>query len=135
MPTLEPRDGDDDASPSRGTSADLAAGSGLDARYEQLRHAALHQRGQSFPLGFGVLRRGGVTAWQHALTGLTSTDASHRWSGATPAHTALAAASPLPAAITTELINVLAAVALAGTDPHPPSPSPALARGAPEHVY
>jgi len=27
----------------------------LDARYEQLRHAALHARGTAFPLGLGVL--------------------------------------------------------------------------------
>ena len=44
----------------------------LDTRYEQLRHAALHARAEAFPLGLGVLTRSGVTAWQHALAGLTS---------------------------------------------------------------
>src|SRR6266851_5147629 len=34
---------------------DSAPGSGLDARYEQLRHAALHARAEAFPLGLGVL--------------------------------------------------------------------------------
>ena len=49
---------------------DSAPGGGLDARYEQLRHAALHTRAEAFPLGLGVLARGGVTAWRHALAGL-----------------------------------------------------------------
>ena len=39
----------------------------LDARYEQLRHAALHARAEAFPLGLGVLAGKGVTAWRHAL--------------------------------------------------------------------
>src|SRR6266496_6397064 len=52
---------------------DSAPGGGLDARYEQLRHAALHARAEAFPLGLGVLARGGVTAWRHALAGLTPT--------------------------------------------------------------
>ena len=47
-----------------------APGGGLDARYEQLRHAALHTRGEAFPLGLGVLARGGVIAWQRALASL-----------------------------------------------------------------
>ena len=47
-----------------------APGGGLDARYEQLRHAALHARAQAFPLGLGVLTRSGVTAWQRALASL-----------------------------------------------------------------
>ena len=42
----------------------------LDARYEQLRHAALHARAEAFPLGLGVLASKGVTAWRHALAGL-----------------------------------------------------------------
>ena len=32
---------------------DSTPGSGLDARYEQLRHAALHARAEAFPLGTG----------------------------------------------------------------------------------
>ena len=47
-----------------------APGGGLDARYEQLRHAALHTRAEAFPLGLGVLAGKGVTAWQHALASL-----------------------------------------------------------------
>src|SRR5260370_27815 len=50
---------------------DRAPGGGLDARYEQLRHAALHARAEAFPLGLGVLTGKGVTAWRHALAGLT----------------------------------------------------------------
>ena len=32
-----------------------------DARYEQLRHAALHARAEAFPLGLGVTAGKGVT--------------------------------------------------------------------------
>jgi hypothetical protein len=41
---------------------DTAPGGGLDARYEQLRHAALHARATAFPLGLGGLTGKGVTA-------------------------------------------------------------------------
>ena len=63
---------------------DSAPGSGLDARYEQLRHAALHARAEAFPLGLGVLASKGVTAWQRALASLA------------PAATARAAAPARP---------------------------------------
>ena len=53
---------------------DSAPGGGLDARYEQLRHAALHARAEAFPLGLGVLTRSGVTAWQRALASLAPAD-------------------------------------------------------------
>ena len=56
---------------------DSAPGGVLDARYEQLRHAALHARAEAFPLGLGVLARSGVTAWRHALAGLTPAGAGH----------------------------------------------------------
>ncbi len=94
-----------------------APGGGLDARYEQLRHAALHARAQAFPLGFGVLTGKGVTAWQRALASLTVPQPapSGHPPGAAPAHPP---ALPLPAAA--ELINALAAVALAGSVPGPP---------------
>ena len=39
----------------------------LDARYEQLRHAALHARATAFPLGLAVLIGKGVTAWLRVL--------------------------------------------------------------------
>jgi hypothetical protein len=65
-----------------------APGTGLDARYEQLRHAALHARAEAFPLGLGVLTGKGVTTWRRTLADL------------------------IPAA-TRELIDVLAAMTLA----------------------
>ena len=49
---------------------DSAPGGVLDARYEHLRHAALHARATAFPLGLGVLASKGVTAWRHALAAL-----------------------------------------------------------------
>jgi hypothetical protein len=68
----------------------------------------LHARAEAFPLGFAVLTRKGVTAWRRALTDLTDNQ---------PVTVAPAAAPrvSLPAQITAELINALAAVALAGT--------------------
>ena len=91
---------------------DSAPGGGLDARYEQLRHAALHTRAEAFPLGLGVLARGGVTAWQRALASLAIPQPG----------TACAARPPsrprpgrLPVPVAAELISALAAVALAGT--------------------
>ena len=89
-----------------------APGGVLDARYEQLRHAALHARAQAFPLGLGVLTRGGVTAWQRALASLAVPQPA-RPSGC-PAPSRPAAPTP-PARVAAELISALAAVALAGT--------------------
>jgi len=89
-----------------------APGGGLDARYEQLRHAALHARAQAFPLGLGVLASKGVTAWRHALASLAPAGP------AAPAHRApgtSTGAAGLPATVAAELISALAAVALAGT--------------------
>jgi hypothetical protein len=88
-----------------------APGGVLDARYEQLRHAALHARAQAFPLGLGVLTGKGVTAWQRALASLAVPQApSGRPPGAAPADP-----PALPAPVAAELISALAAVALAGT--------------------
>ncbi len=83
----------------------------LDARYEQLRHAALHARATAFPLGLGVLTGQGVTAWRHALARLTCAPAT----GTAPAPSP--AAGPLPGPAATDLVHALAglAVALAGT--------------------
>ena len=50
-----------------------AAPAGLDARYEHLRHAVLHDRARAFPLGLGLLIANGVTAWQRLATHLTGT--------------------------------------------------------------
>ena len=83
-----------------------APGGGLDARYEQLRHAALHTRAEAFPLGLGVLAGKGVTAWQRTLASLAPAARPPAPGGpAGPPH-------PCPAA---ELISALAAVALAGS--------------------
>jgi len=91
---------------------DRAPGSGLDARYEQLRRAALHARAEAFPLGLGVLTGKGVTAWRHALAGLAPVP---------PAALAAAPAGPLPASccapalpagLAAELVSILAAMAL-----------------------
>ncbi|MHB8275694.1 MAG: hypothetical protein ACYDC9_13205 [Dermatophilaceae bacterium] len=110
-----------------------AAGGGLDARYEQLRHAALHCRAQAFPLGFGMLRNRGVTGWRRALATLSATTGAGVGTPPTdlaPCGRPVSAVNALPAPVTTELINILAAVALAGTHPNPP-PSHALAQGGP----
>ena len=96
---------------------------GLDARYEQLRHAALHARAEAFPLGLGVLARGGVTAWQHALAGLACTAGPGTAAPACqPPGMHPAQAAGLPAPVAAELINVLAALALAGAATTSPSP-------------
>jgi hypothetical protein len=95
---------------------DSAPGGGLDARYEQLRHAALHTRAEAFPLGLGVLARGGVTAWRHALAGLAA-PAGQRT--AVPPRTDPAPPARLPVPVAAELISALAAVALAGTTTGP----------------
>ena len=86
-------------------------GGGLDARYEQLRHAALHARASAFPLGLGVLTGKGVTAWRRALACLTCTaPPGHRHRAAPQPG---AAAGPLPGPVAAELVHVLAAVAVA----------------------
>jgi len=98
---------------------DSAPGGVLDARYEQLRHAALHARGEAFPLGLGVLTRSGVTAWQRALASLAvpQPGPAGRPSGTAPADPP----ATLPAPVAAELISAPAAVALAG-DHHRPGP-------------
>ncbi len=92
---------------------DRAPRGGLDARYEQLRHAALHARAEAFPLGLGVLTGKGVTAWRHALADLTPARPGVAAPAGPPPGTRPAHAAGLPAPVAAELINVLAAVALA----------------------
>jgi hypothetical protein len=75
-----------------------------DARYEQLRHAALHARGEAFSLGLGVLAAKGVIAWQQTLAALVP--------AAPPAPARQTA--PLPAGLAAELVSALAALALPG---------------------
>jgi hypothetical protein len=94
---------------------DTAPGGGLDARYEQLRHAALHARATAFPLGLGVLTGKGVTAWRHALAGLAPATSATCTAG--PAGTARPAscAPAVPTHLAIELINILAALTFTGT--------------------
>lgn len=82
---------------------------GLDPRYEQLRHAALHARAEAFPLGLAVLTGRGVTGWRHAVADL----AADQPVAATPP----SPAASLPTTISAQLVDTLAAVALAGTQP------------------
>jgi len=85
------------------------AGAGSDARYEHLRHAALHARAEAFPLGLAVLTRQGLTAWTRALAERAPTPI---------AATSAATAPPQPlacAALTRELVNILAALTLGST--------------------
>ena len=122
-PSLSPRPSPGRAAAEPGARPDAgqvtAPCGGLDARYEQLRHAALHARAEAFPLGFGVLTGKGVTAWRHALAGLTPTGPGTAAPACQPPGTHPARAAGLPAPVAAELINVLAAVALAAAGPAP----------------
>lgn len=102
-----------------------AADARLDTRYEQLRDAALHARGRAFPLGLGVLIGKGVATWRRVMTHLAQPHGSDAVPVLRPesaAHGQAAGRCPLPAALTSELINVLAAVALGGTTGAPAPP-------------
>jgi hypothetical protein len=85
---------------------------GLDARYERLRHAALHARAEAFPLGLAVLTRHGLTAWTRTLAELTA-------AGNPPAPTPADPLAAAPATVTRELVSILAALTLAPTPPPP----------------
>jgi hypothetical protein len=115
-PSLSPRPSPGRAAAEPGARPDAgqvtAPGGGLDARYEQLRHAALHARAEAFPLGFGVLTSGGVTAWRNTLAGLAP--AASATCIARPAGPA-SCAPAVPAHLAIELINILAALTLTGT--------------------
>ena len=106
------------ATPTRDTpGADPATGRGLNAHYEQLRHAALHHRAQAFPLGLGVLRGNGVIAWHRVVADRAPPPSHH---APTPASSTAATAAgagqrALPVDLTGELINILAAMALVPT--------------------
>jgi hypothetical protein len=122
-PSLSPRPSPGRAAAEPGARPDAgqacAPGGGLDARYEQLRHAALHARAEAFPLGFGVLTRGGVTAWRNTLAGLAPAGPGTAAPAARPPGTCPAQAAGLPGPVAAELISVLAAVALAADGPSP----------------
>src|SRR5947208_2975577 len=85
-----------------------APGGGLDARYEQLRHAALHARGEAFPLGLGVLAGKGAIAWQRALASLVPAARTALADPPTPADPT----PPLPAGLAGQLVSALAALAI-----------------------
>jgi hypothetical protein len=110
-PSLSPRPSPGHAAAEPGArldaGQDIAPGSGLDTRYEQLRHAALHARAEAFPLGLGVLASKGVTAWRHALAGLAPAATGRAAPAVRPAE--------IPAPVAAELISALAAVTLAGS--------------------
>jgi hypothetical protein len=93
---------------------DVAAPGGLDARYEQLRHAVLHDRARAFPLGLGVLIARGITAWRRLLAGITATAATATTATIRPAPGSVP--QPMPTQLTSQLVHVLAdlAVTLAG---------------------
>ena len=93
---------------------DTAPGGGLDARYEQLRHAALHARATAFPLGLGVLTGKGVTAWRRALARPRPAPPPQPAPPGRP-RARRSCRARVPAHLAIELINILAAVALAGT--------------------
>ena len=120
-PSRRPSPGLAAAEPGPGPDAgqDRAPDSGLDARYEQLRHAALQARAEAFPLGLGVLTGKGVNAWRIAITDLTPASASTCAAPARPSPRAGGAApegrAALPAGLTAELVHVLAALTLAST--------------------
>jgi hypothetical protein len=99
-----PSPGPPDARPGAGQ----AHPGGLQARYEHLRHAALHARAEAFPLGLAVLTRQGLTAWTRTLAELTPTPTA-------PTPAATDPPTLLPAALTRELVNILAALTLVST--------------------
>jgi hypothetical protein len=122
-PSLSPRPSPGRAAAEPGARPDAgqvtASRGGLDARYEQLRHAALHARAQAFPRGFGVLTGKGVTAWQRALASL----AIPQPAPPAPLTAVPGQAGTLPVPMAAELISALAAAALAGTG-QPSLPAP-----------
>jgi hypothetical protein len=114
-PSLLPSPGHAAAEPGARLDAgqDRVPGSGLDARYEQLRHAALHARAEAFPLGLGVLAGKGVTAWQRTLASLAPASPANP-AGSPAGPLPASGAVPLPAGLAAELISILAALALPG---------------------
>ena len=112
LPARPARDG-----PAAQPGADPAAGRGLDAHYEQLRHAALHRRAQAFPLGLGVLTGNGVIAWHRVVADLAPTAHHHAPTLASGIAATPAAAGDraLPVDLTGELVSILAAITLVPT--------------------
>lgn len=70
----------------------------------------MHARANAFPLGLAVLTGRGVTAWRAVLTEFTANTSTPPAAAMTPR-----ASSTLPARVAADLINALAAIALAGT--------------------
>jgi len=104
--------------PGRDAGQARVPGGGLDARYEQLRHAALHARASAFPLGLGVLTGKGVIAWRRVLAHLASSSGARTPEAPLrPGERISQTSAPLPGPAATELIHALAglAITLAGT--------------------
>jgi hypothetical protein len=98
--------------PGSGRTTQCGDGDLLDARYEQLRHAALHARATAFPLGLAVLIGKGVAAWLTVLADVIGPP--RRAPIPVPGQPDRSPAPPaaLPAAVTSELVNILAAMTL-----------------------
>jgi hypothetical protein len=101
-------------------SQDDPCGAGLAQAYEQLRVAALQTRGAAFAHGLAVMTAKGVAGWmravtEHAVTPPTAAVGPRPSVVGTPATAGSAAVSTLPAAVTRELISVLAAMTLTST--------------------
>ncbi len=101
--------------PGRDAGQARVSGGGLDARCEQLRHAALHARASAFPLGLGVLTGKGVIAWRRVLTRLASSSGAPT-PEAPPSPGTSQTTAPLPGPAATELIHALAGLAIALAD-------------------
>jgi hypothetical protein len=83
-----------------------------------LRHAALHARAEAFPLGLAVLAGKGLIAWTRVLAELTPAPPAWTPTPAPPPPASAPAGAPepaLPAALTRELVNILAALTLVPT--------------------
>jgi hypothetical protein len=73
----------------------------------------MHTRAEAFPLGFAVLTRLGVTAWRRAVADLAPAARAGAPGRAPSGNPTTPPTLPAPRAA--ELVNALAAVALAGT--------------------
>jgi hypothetical protein len=93
-------------------------GGGSRARYEQLRHAALHARAEAFGLGLAVLTGNGLVAWTRVCAEPTaSTRPAHDPSASVETLNGPCAGPrmPDPTALTRELVSILAALAFVPT--------------------
>ena len=115
-PSLSPRPSPGRAAAEPGARPDAgqvtAPGGGLMPATGRTASCRLHARAEAFPLGSGVLTRGGVTAWRTPWQPRAA-GPGHGGASARLPRTCPAQAAGLPAPVAAELISVLAAVALA----------------------